>query len=102
MLRNDSYRKGPSFPSRLVLVVALGLLAGRTLAAQAPDLILTNGKVLTVDAQFSVAQAVAITGNKISAVGTSADVAKLAGPNTQVIDLKGRTVTPGLMDTHRH
>jgi predicted amidohydrolase YtcJ len=84
---------------RLICTVAAG--AG-LLAAQAPSIILTNAKVLTVDKDFSIAEAVAITGNTITAVGKSADIAKLAGPNTQVIDLKGRTVTPGLMDTHRH
>lgn len=98
MLRSSFFRKG-LIPAVALLLATLG--AGK-LSAQAPDLILTNGKVLTVDANFSIAQAVAITGNKITAVGTSADVTKLAGPSTQVIDLKGRTVTPGLMDTHRH
>jgi predicted amidohydrolase YtcJ len=72
-------------------------------AQQGPaDLILHNGKVMTVDANFSTAQAVAVTGSTITAVGSNADVMRLSGPNTQVIDLKGRTVTPGLMDTHRH
>jgi len=85
---------------RLACCIVLGAC---WLAAQnAPNLILNNGKILTVDANFSIAQAVAITDNKITAVGTSADIMKLAGPNTQVIDLKGRTVVPGLMDTHLH
>jgi predicted amidohydrolase YtcJ len=66
------------------------------------DLVLHNGKILTVDSNFATAQAVAITGNKISAVGQNQDVMKLAGPKTTVIDLKGRTVVPGLIDTHRH
>ena len=66
------------------------------------DLILRNGKVLTVDANFTIAQAVAVRGNEIAAVGTDAQVMPLAGPNTRVIDLKGRTVIPGLIDTHRH
>jgi hypothetical protein len=65
-------------------------------------LVLHNGKILTADANFSVAQAVAIRGNQIAAVGNDADVMKLAGPSSQVIDLKGRTVIPGLIDTHRH
>jgi predicted amidohydrolase YtcJ len=85
-----------------VRLVCLVTLSAGWLAAQQPNLILNNGKILTVDPSFSIAQAVAITGNTITAVGSSADVMKLAGPNTQVIDLKGRTVTPGLMDTHRH
>ena len=87
---------------RLVCCIALG---ATWLAAQQtgqPSLILNNGKILTVDPNFSIAQAVAITGNKITAVGSTDDVMKLAGPSTQVIDLKGRTVVPGLMDTHFH
>ena len=79
-----------------------GLLLPGWLAAQAPDLILHNGKILTVDNNFSIAHAVAITGNKITAVGNDQEVLAAAGPNTQQIDLKGRTVTPGLVDTHRH
>ena len=66
------------------------------------DLILRNGKVLTVDANFTIAQAVAVRANEIAAVGTDAEVMPLAGPNSRVIDLKGRTVIPGLIDTHRH
>src|SRR5687767_9066238 len=99
MLRNQWIGDGLAAARRAVFLIIVG--AGWA-AAQQPDIILTNGKVVTVDPRFSIAQAVAITGNTISAVGTSADVAKLAGPSTQVIDLKGRTVTPGLMDTHRH
>jgi len=70
--------------------------------AQTADIILHNGKILTVDKDFSTAEAVAVSGQKITAVGKEADVMKLAGPNTQVIDLKGREVIPGLIDSHRH
>jgi predicted amidohydrolase YtcJ len=73
-----------------------------TAAQQAADTVLYNGKVLTVDRNFSVAEAVAVRDGKIAAVGRSDDVLKLAGPNTLRVDLKGRTVTPGLIDTHRH
>ena len=66
------------------------------------SLILHNGKILTVDNNFSTAEAVAVTGKRITAVGSNADILKLKGANTQVIDLKGRTVVPGLVDTHRH
>ena len=87
-------------------IVLLGwmVLSASWLAAQqkSADLIFHNGKVLTVDARFSVAQAVAVVGNEITAVGGDQDVMKLASPNTTVIDLKGRTVIPGLIDTHRH
>src|SRR5262245_7769525 len=66
------------------------------------DLILKNSKIVTVDKASTIAQAVAVTGNTITAVGIDTDVMKLAGSSTQVIDLKGRTVVPGVMDTHHH
>ncbi|HMF96839.1 MAG TPA: amidohydrolase [Vicinamibacterales bacterium] len=66
------------------------------------DTILVNGHVITVDARFSIAEAIAITGGKFAAVGTTADIRKLAGPSTQTIDLHGETVIPGLADDHLH
>ena len=71
-------------------------------AGTAPDLILSNGKIITVDERFSIAQAVAIAGERIVAVGTNQEIARLAGPNTRRIDLRGRSVTPGLIDNHMH
>ncbi len=55
-----------------------------------------------MDAKFSLAQAIAVRGDKILAVGSNADIAKLAGPNTRIVDAKGRLVIPGLMDSHTH
>jgi len=66
------------------------------------DLLLVNGKILTVDAQDSVAQAVAIRGGKILVVGTNDEVRGRAAKDARVIDLHGRTATPGLIDTHCH
>ena len=83
----------------IALVLAIGQPSAQTTPA---DLVLRNGKILTVDARDSVAQAVAIAGGKIVAVGSNDDVRARIGPATQVIDLGGRTVTPGLIDTHVH
>jgi len=67
-----------------------------------PDVIYYNAKVITVDDQFSYAQAVAITGDKFTAVGTNDSVRVLAAANTRVVDLHGMTVVPGLTDNHLH
>jgi hypothetical protein len=67
-----------------------------------PDLVLSNGKIITVDERFSIAQAVAVKGERIVAVGTNSEIVRLAGPNTRRIDLRGRAVIPGLIDNHMH
>ncbi len=67
-----------------------------------PTSVLINGSVITVDSTDSIAQAVAITGGKITAVGTTDQVKSRIGSATEVIDLRGRAVTPGLIDTHVH
>jgi len=69
---------------------------------QSADTILVNGKILTVDSQFSTREAIAIRDTKIMSVGSTVEVRKLAGPQTRVIDLQGRTVIPGLIDSHMH
>ncbi|CCD86399.1 putative Amidohydrolase 3 [Bradyrhizobium sp. ORS 285] len=68
----------------------------------APDLVLVNGKVLTLDEQSSVTEAIAVRDGKILAVGSSASMRALAGARTQVLDVSGKTVVPGLIDTHAH
>ncbi|MCC6392940.1 MAG: amidohydrolase family protein, partial [Bryobacterales bacterium] len=70
--------------------------------AQGVDLILHNGHVLTVDERFRAAEAVAVTGKRITAVGRNAEVLKLRGASTRVVDLHGQTVLPGLIDSHVH
>ena len=87
-----------------VLVGSVWSLAGPRVAAQnqAPEAIYVNGKVVTADRAFSYAEAVAIAGGKFTAVGTTAEIRKLAGPATTVVDLRGRTVVPGLADSHIH
>jgi predicted amidohydrolase YtcJ len=75
-----------------------------TAHAQTPaaDTILTNGKVITLDARSSVAQALAIRDGKVLATGSDADIRRYANNQTHTIDLGGRTVIPGLMDSHIH
>jgi predicted amidohydrolase YtcJ len=85
-------------------MIRFTLLCSLTLALYGADadLIFHNGKIVTVDSKFSVQQAVAVAGGKITAVGSNAAVLKERGPRTQVIDLAGRTVLPGLVDSHVH
>src|SRR5262249_28462605 len=86
----------------------LRLIAGLTvsaalLSAANADLILRNGKIVTVDQKFTIQQTVAVKAGKIAAVGSDAAVLKAErGPETKVIDLKGKTVLPGLVDAHVH
>src|SRR5262245_35550685 len=93
-------------PARDVLVLGLALLASSSTAAEPPvlfaDRVLLNGKILTVDAADTVAEALAIKGGKILAVGRTRDIEALAGPGTERIDLHGATATPGLLDAHCH
>ncbi|HEX3877298.1 MAG TPA: amidohydrolase family protein [Bryobacteraceae bacterium] len=89
----------------IVLVYSLAIfpaLAQISAPAADGDYVLINGKILTVDAHDTVAQAIAITGGKIAAVGSNADVRKAAAKGAHVIDLHGRAVTPGLIDAHCH
>jgi predicted amidohydrolase YtcJ len=84
--------------SSILVFFILALPAG----AQTADTILVNGKILTVDDRFSVREAVAIHDGKILALGSTADIRKTAGPRTRIVDLQGRTVIPGLIDSHQH
>lgn len=83
-------------------MLAAALLAAFLPHAHATDLIITNGKVATMAREGSFAQAVAVKGGVITAVGSNAQVLKLKKPGTQVIDAGGRTVIPGLNDSHLH
>jgi predicted amidohydrolase YtcJ len=84
------------------LALCVFALISMPASAQDADVVLLNGKIVTVDERFSIAQALAIRGQRIVAVGTSADIEKLKGASTRVIDLAGRTVIPGLIDNHSH
>src|SRR6267142_5752297 len=87
----------------LTIFAALYLTLPVTVAfAQTADTVLFNGKILTVDKDFSVQQALAIGHGEVLASGTTAAMKKLAGDKAKLIDLGGRTVIPGLTDGHIH
>lgn len=106
----------PSFRRSALLVAPLAALAlplaaipsggvaasSASAADRSAELVLHNGKIVTVDAGMTVTQAVAIRDGRFLAVGTDQDVLATAGPVTRVIDLRGRTVIPGLIDSHLH
>ncbi len=88
---------------RILIAVITALLLTRTgIATTTADLILINGKIITVDAKDSIVQAIAIGDGKILAVGSNDEIHKRVDNNTKIIDLQGRTATPGLIDSHCH
>ena len=97
-------------PFTLRNVLAVALLSAVAIVHAVPaaqpalraDLVLYNGRVITVDGAFSIAEAVAIAGDRIVAVGTTAEVRATAGGAARQIDLRGRALIPGLMDNHLH
>ncbi len=89
--------------TRTTLIAAAVLAAGHAAAQDsAPETIFHNGKIVTVDEAFSIAEAFAVAEGKFAAVGTNDEVQALAGDGTTVVDLGGRTVIPGLIDSHLH
>jgi predicted amidohydrolase YtcJ len=87
---------------RVLCLLALVLGVAVPAATQTADTVLVNGKIVTLDSGSTVATGLAIANGRITAAGSNDDVRKLAGPSTRVIDLGGRTVIPGLIDSHLH
>jgi len=85
----------------LIMIFSLGLLAACRPVPK-PELIVYHGKIVTVDSSFNVVDAMAISGDRIVATGSSGKILALAGPNTKQMDLEGKTVLPGLIDSHLH
>ena len=86
----------------ITFVAALFLSLTLSARAAPPDLIVHNGKIVTVDPTFSVQQAIAVEGGRIVSVGIDAAILATKGPRTVVMDLGGKTVLPGLIDSHVH
>jgi predicted amidohydrolase YtcJ len=87
---------------RALLVAVVALLPLALFAQGAPDLIIHHAKVFTADPAHRFAEAVAIQGNKITAVGTNAEITAMANDRTKRIDAGGRVVVPGFNDAHTH
>jgi predicted amidohydrolase YtcJ len=87
---------------RAMSLLVAGLILALPCWPQGADTILVNGKILTVDSQFSTREAVAIRDGKIVIAGSNVEVRKLADSRTRVVDLEGHTVIPGLIDSHMH
>ena len=85
----------------LSIFVAAAVFAQQGVSAP-PDTIFYNGKIVTVDAAFTIQQAFAVKGDQYAAVGSNARIRALAGKSTRMVDLKGATVIPGLSDNHDH
>ena len=92
----------PCIQDCLKIIFAAIVTTGASVAAQPPDLIVHHGQIVTVDAEFRIAEAMAIHGARIQSVGGNKEILKLAGPDTQIISLHGKTVLPGLIDSHVH
>jgi predicted amidohydrolase YtcJ len=84
------------------VMVTLGLGAPASLRAAPADIVLVNGRIVTLDGTSSISEALAIEAGRIAATGSADEMRKLAGPATKIIDLNGRTVIPGLIDSHIH
>jgi predicted amidohydrolase YtcJ len=93
----------PSLAGRLLAAAGmLGLLSAAAPRQERAELVLRNGKVVTVDDSRPEAQAVAVAGDRILAAGTNQEIDRLVGPSTEVIDLGGRLVIPGFIEGHGH
>ena len=90
------------YPGFALIALTGAVCASPAISQESPDTIFLNGKILTVDEDFSVVEALAVTGNRITAVGGNDEIDALAGDSTRVIDLEGRTAIPGLIDNHNH
>ncbi len=92
------------FPKKLVVLIVCVLASACSPQAKldVAEIVLTNGKIVTVDEAGTIAEAVAVENGKIAAVGTNDEIGQWTGAATKVIDLNGKTAIPGLIDSHAH
>jgi predicted amidohydrolase YtcJ len=96
-------RNAASLSLFAVIVAGLSLQAQRGGTAQGPaDLVLTNGRIVTVDDARPEVQAMAVSGDRIEALGSADEMKRLIGPNTKIIDLQGQLAIPGFIESHGH
>jgi predicted amidohydrolase YtcJ len=81
---------------------AVAVTASPAAASGAADLVVLNGRVLVMDGRFRVAQALAVRGGRVVALGSNRGIRRLAGSRTRVVDAAGGTVLPGINDSHLH
>ncbi|HSJ67660.1 MAG TPA: amidohydrolase family protein, partial [Anditalea sp.] len=86
----------------IITLLAAGLFLLQLAYGQTADIVLYNGKIFTSDTTLLWVEALAIEGNKIKAIGSTASIKELIGKETKTIDLKGKTVVPGFNDAHEH
>lgn len=101
----DTFVKRIQAPVKLLVAFAFCLLTLAPLGAESKgnaDIIITNARIYTVDAKHPWAEALAISSERITAVGNKKDVEKLKGPDTKIIDAQGKLVLPGFVDCHIH
>lgn len=92
----------PAVVSSLLSLALLAVIASGEAAGAPADLVLRGGRVHTLDPRRPLAQAVAVRGQRVAAVGSDAEIAPLVGPRTRVVELGGRTLIPGFDDAHAH
>ena len=85
-----------------ISLLTIGVISAATALGQPAETILTHGKIISANEKENIFQAMAIRDGKIVALGKSTDMKSWQGPNTKVVDLKGKTVIPGLIDSHIH
>ncbi len=107
-MRTAFLLRRPSVPAvfltsaAVLLIIIVGAACGPSVPENPADVVLTGGNIVTMANGAPAAQAIAVRGDRIAAVGSDAEVEALVGPETQVIRLDGKTVVPGMIDAHVH